>query len=136
MSAVVEEELPNMNFDDAIFAHSSWKMKLAKYLARPDHSLKVAEVASDKECALGKWLHSEGLKYSHLPEFKKLVSEHAQFHKEAANVVARADAGQNVTEEVALCANSAFGHASSSVVRTLQKVKSMVVKGEHELAHK
>jgi hypothetical protein len=33
-----------MDYAEAIKAHSDWKMKLKVYLAKPDHSLKVAEV--------------------------------------------------------------------------------------------
>jgi len=115
-----------MNFDEAITAHSQWKTKLASYIAKPDRSLKAAEVSLDSKCALGQWLSGEGKRYSSLPEFSKLVSEHAHFHKAAGSVITRADSGQSVTQEIALGANSEFANASSSVVQALVAMKHKV----------
>lgn len=116
-----------MNFDEAIRAHSDWKMKLGTYLRNPDGSLKSAEISPDNKCPLGQWIYGEGAKFSTLPEYEILRTEHAKFHKEAAQVVTKADSGQNVTEEVALGANSGFAKASSSVVSAIMKMKTKVV---------
>lgn len=113
-----------MNFDDAIRAHANWKMKLARYIQRPDHSLKPAEVALDSRCDLGKWLDGEGGRYSSLPEFSKLKREHQRFHKEAAAVISRADSGTDESEEVALGAKSEYGAASSAVVSAIMAMKA------------
>ena len=43
-----------MNFDDAIQAHSAWKMKLTLYIAKPDKSLNHNVVCKDNVCDLGK----------------------------------------------------------------------------------
>lgn len=58
-----------MNFQEAITAHTQWKMKLASYIAKPDHSLNASELGMDNKCLLGQWLHGEGHKHSSLPEF-------------------------------------------------------------------
>ena len=113
-----------MNIDDAITAHSKWKMKLSGYLARPDKSLNAAVVGLDTECDLGKWVHGEGRRYSKLPEFSKLASAHARFHKAAAAVIVKAESGQKVAEEVVVGARSEFGIASSEVVKSLMAMKS------------
>jgi methyl-accepting chemotaxis protein len=115
-----------MNFDEAISAHSQWKNKLASYIAKPDHSLNAVEVAADNKCPLGQWLYGEGKKHSSMPEFSKLVSEHAHFHRAASNVIKKADSGANVTQEVALGSNSEFASASSAVVQALMSMKSKV----------
>jgi Chemoreceptor zinc-binding domain len=113
-----------MDFNQAIAAHSGWKMKLSNYLNKPDHSLKPAEVALDSQCELGKWIAGEGAKYAKLAEFTKLKTEHSHFHKAAADVVRRADAGQNVSQEVLLGAHSEFTAASTSVVQAIMAMKS------------
>lgn len=115
-----------MNFDQAIAAHSEWKHKLAAYLKKPDHSLKAADIAQDNQCELGKWLAGEGRKHSNLPEYNTVKADHARFHKVAADVVRRADAGKDVSEEVMLGAKSEFVAASSAVVRSLMALKSKV----------
>lgn len=86
-----------MNFDDAITAHTQWKMKLSSYLSHPDDSLDVASVSADNKCLLGQWIGGEGAKYSSLPEFAKLRTEHTHFHKAVGDVVRKAAMGQNVT---------------------------------------
>jgi hypothetical protein len=112
-----------MNFDEAINVHSAWKQKLNTYLAKPDHSLKVADVEADNKCALGQWMQGEGQKHSALPEFSKLRTDHARFHKAAAAVVKKADAGEKVAGETALGAHSEFATASTAVVAAIMALK-------------
>jgi nitrogenase subunit NifH len=111
-----------MNFDQAIVAHSTWKRKLVLYIATPDHSLKVAEVGADNKCELGQWIAGDGSKYSSLPEFKTLREEHAHFHKAAADVIQKADSGQQLTTED-LGPRSKFGAASAAVVMAIATMK-------------
>lgn len=112
-----------MNFDEAIGAHSAWKVKLSMYLAKPDGSIKAAEVEKDNACKLGIWIHGEGSQHAALPEFTSLKSEHARFHKAAAAVVRKADSGQKVSEDIALGGDSDFSAASSAVVRAIMNLR-------------
>ncbi len=97
-----------MNFDDAIKAHSAWKMKLSNYISNPDKSLKHEEVCLDNKCELGKWIYSDGDKYNKESEFITLKNEHAKFHKAAAEVIKKADSGLSVSEEIQLGGSSEF----------------------------
>ena len=115
-----------MDFDQAIAAHAAWKNKLSKYLANPDQSLQPAEIALDNRCELGKWIAGEGQKFASLSEYSSVKSNHARFHKVAADIVQRANAGQEVSEEVVLGAKNEFGAASSAVVRSIMALKSKV----------
>lgn len=76
-----------MDFEEAISAHSAWKMRLKSYLMKPDQSLKPMEVAADDRCALGKWLQSEKKKHVAMPEFAKLCADHSRFHQIAADIL-------------------------------------------------
>jgi hypothetical protein len=113
-----------VNIDEAITAHAKWKMKLTLYLSKPDRSLQASVVEADNQCELGKWLHGEGRKYIRLPEFLKLVTDHAKFHKTAAEIIRKADSGQQVANELALGAKSNFASASSAIVMSLMAMKS------------
>jgi hypothetical protein len=53
-----------MDFDEAIKAHSAWKMKLSTYLKKPDGSLKPSEIQVDNKCQLGQWIYAEGARLS------------------------------------------------------------------------
>jgi hypothetical protein len=113
-----------MDFDKAIAAHSQWKGKLSTYLRKPDHSLQPNEVSADSKCDLGKWIAADGAKMASDPEFSKLKSEHARFHKAAADIIRRANAGEKVAEETALGSSSEFMSASGAVVQALVEIKT------------
>jgi hypothetical protein len=112
-----------VNIEKEILAHSDWKRKLSNYITKPDGSLKSSDVASDRNCELGKWIYGSS-EHSNGPEFNKLKADHARFHTAAAGVIRRADAGQNVAEEVLLGSNSEYGRASSDVVSSLMALKA------------
>jgi|ERR1700691_2834418 methyl-accepting chemotaxis protein len=113
----------NMTFDDAVNSHSEWKKKLYAYVSNPDGSTNVDEVGSNNKCKLGKWIRGDGRKYSGFPEFAKLIVEHTRFHKAAADIVSRADRGQDVSFEFGLGVGSEFSLASSAVVLAIMDMK-------------
>jgi len=113
-----------MNFDEAITIHADWKRKLSTYLRKPDGTLHPSEVALDNKCELGKWIAGEGRKFSQLTQFNSLKLEHTRFHKAAADVVRRADAGANTSAEVVLGADSEFSRASGAVVQAIMGMKA------------
>ena len=115
-----------MNFDEAIRAHSDWKMKLTRYLSNPDGSINVQELSKDHLCTLGKWLHGEGRSYKNVAEYQKLIQDHAHFHRAAADIVIRKDRGEDVKGDISLGGNSPFAKYSMSVVSLLMKMKTLI----------
>ena len=115
-----------MDFDEAIKAHSAWKMKLSKYIAKPDGSLVATDVGVDNKCPLGQWIHGEGGKHSSVVEFKTLKDEHAKFHKCAADVIKKADSGADTSQETALGGSSEFSKTSTNVVSAIMAIKRKV----------
>ena len=87
-----EEFFHGGNMKNAIDVHIAWKDRLAAQISGANsETLEISVVASDDHCALGKWIHSEGKKsFSHLPEFAELRSQHAQFHRNAGDVLREA----------------------------------------------
>ena len=112
-----------MDFDDAITAHSAWKQKLALYIRRRDGSIDPATVGRDDRCAMGQWIHGEGQQHVQLPEFRALQEAHSRFHRCAAEVVRRVDAGQVVSVERDLDEDSEFGHCSTDCVAAIVAMK-------------
>ncbi len=108
-----------MDFDEAIKAHSAWKLKLSGYLKKPDGSLKSSEVQMDNKCSLGQWIYGEGLKWSSLAEYSTLKVEHQKFHKAAAAVIQKADSGASVAEDTAIGGKSDFSTSSTAVVSAI-----------------
>jgi len=113
-----------MDFDSALDAHVAWKMKLSTYLRKPDGSLKADDILPDNRCVLGKWIYGEGATYSTLAEYKTLQQAHTQFLAAAADVVRRADAHENISDDIAFGSQSAYGKASSTVVLAITSMKA------------
>ncbi len=101
-------------------------MKLSAYIKNPDDSLNPETVCKDDQCALGKWIYGEGSTYSNEAEFGMLKTAHANFHKEAANIVRRAKNGEKVTDEIALGAKSKFAEFSTQVVIHIRNIRNKV----------
>lgn len=118
-----------MNFDEAIRAHSSWKLKLSTYLRNPNGSLQAMEVARDNACELGRWLQGEGRQFAGTPEYKALNAEHVRFHRAAAAVVTAADAGRSTSEDTALGSTSDYATASRNVVSAIMAMKKRAGSG-------
>jgi hypothetical protein len=112
-----------MNFDEAIQVHAAWKVVLSTYLRRIDGTLKAAEARVDNRCALGRWLHGEGKKYSSTAEYQILVSEHARFHRAAGEVIDKANSGQAMNADRILHFDSEYGIASRNVVKAIMDLK-------------
>ncbi|MGO8954015.1 MAG: CZB domain-containing protein [Rhodomicrobium sp.] len=114
-----------MDLDEAIQAHSSWKQKLAICLERRRGALKPAEIRADNRSELGQWLYGEGKKFSLLTEYNTLVSENARFHRAAAKLVEKANAGQ----EVAISSDSEFASASQDVIAAITELRKKLSGG-------
>lgn len=117
-----------MEFAQAVAAHTAWKRKFTKYLGKPDGSIEPLDVSLDKGCPLGQWIYGPGAKYSYLPEYSVLRSEHARFHRAAADVVLLANSGQSVGERITIGSQSEFTMASSAIVLAIMAMKKSVAK--------
>ncbi len=112
-----------MDFDQAIRAHADWRLKLSSYVARPNGTLNPAELQRDDHCSLGRWIHGDGLAHAAVPEFAELQAVHARLHEAAAELVKRADAGEDVSGEIALGASGPFAVASGIVITALLNMR-------------
>lgn len=111
-----------MNFDEAIAAHTSWKLKLRTFI-KGEGQLDAATVRKDDQCALGQWIYGDGAKHQADPEFQALKSEHAHFHVAAAAVVEQATQGDRLGAETMIGPASDFGKISSRVVASISAIK-------------
>jgi hypothetical protein len=116
-----------VNFDDAIQAHAAWKVRLAAYIKNPDGKIQSSEIGADNRCQLGQWLHGEAKqKFSSLPEYMTLISEHARFHRAAGKVVDQANSGQAVNAVAILGGTSEYATASLNVGKAIRDLRGKV----------
>jgi len=113
-----------MNFQQAVTAHTGWKMKVARYLSCPDGSLQAVVVRQGHRCELGKWLHGEGKTFEHLPEYQKLVEDHARLHESASELIRRTNTGETLRSETAMGDRSPYGLAARALVSSLRGLQA------------
>lgn len=111
--------------DQAIGAHSQWKIKLLTAVNGgevPDQ----AKCCVDNQCDLGKWIYNEGQKaHGARPEFIALRETHKKFHGTVGEVIDLvsqkkvADAKKNILE-------GAFYQRSKDVVKAISDLKTHV----------
>jgi methyl-accepting chemotaxis protein len=77
----------SLDFATAKLKHMSWKLKLRDFLdGKP--GLTAAQATSHKDCDLGKWMYSEGIKrYSNVPAMTELEKVHETLHKTIKTIV-------------------------------------------------
>ena len=117
-----------MNFDDAVSAHTKWKIRLRANIDGSGEKLDPAVVARDDACDLGKWIHGEGSRYKLLPEHQALRTAHAKFHKCASDVVARNAKGQKAEAEKLMANGGDFARNSNETISAIMAMKRVVPK--------
>jgi hypothetical protein len=115
-----------MDFDEAIKAHASWKIKLSTYIRNPNGSLKSIDIKPDNKCSLGKWIQESSSKHGSVSEYKELKLCHSKFHICAADIVDRADNGENLTDQIALGGKSDYNKLSRDIVKIIMALRKKI----------
>jgi hypothetical protein len=118
-----------MNFDDAISAHSQWKIRLQAVVNGTSmETLDPAVVGLDDKCVLGQWIHGEAKQYSGLPEYAALVQEHAHLHRCAADTLRLAQSGQAEKARTTLETGGTFIDACIRTINAIRHLRKKVEK--------
>lgn len=87
------------DFAVARVMHIGWKATLREFLDGKE-SMTLEQAVSHKECALGKWLHSEGLiKYGDMPEMQEFEKVHIELHATIEKVLQFKNSGDASSAE-------------------------------------
>lgn len=78
-----------MNLDEAVAAHTRWKLRLRLFLnGGADLGIDPGTAHRDDLCELGRWLHGQGeMEYGGGIDFEQLDCDHREFHEEVGRVV-------------------------------------------------
>ena len=115
-----------MNFDEAIQAHTNWKVRLENYArgALPE-AVDIGALKRDNACALGKWLHGDGRTHAADPKYGELIELHAAFHQCAGKMAEMVARGQGVEAGALINSReSEFGKLSLRVIGILMGFRS------------
>lgn len=112
-----------MNLDDAIKAHTEWKIKLRTAI-QAKQQLDATTIARDNACPLGQWLHGEAkTRHSTLSSYVTCVREHAAFHAQAGRVAAAINAGKYSEADAMLAAGTQYAAASTAVSAAVREFR-------------
>lgn len=112
-----------MDLNEAIKAHSDWKMKLRGAI-QAHTEMDVATIARDDCCALGKWLHGEAQsRFPGLKSYKECVNLHANFHKQASQVAVNINQGHYEQAAKMLGSGTPYTNASHAVIMAIGTLK-------------
>jgi methyl-accepting chemotaxis protein len=125
-----QSKISGLDFDGAITAHGKWKQRLLDFVAGGGEQLDPMVVGRDDQCALGCWIHGDGRALRGNAEYTDLKSEHAGFHRCAADVIRTHVAGNSdgAREQIA----GEFTNRSKRVIGLLERMRT----GEKKAAPK
>ena len=100
--------------------HLAWKLKVESFL-HGDRSLTEAQAVSHRDCELGEWLYSTGLKkYEHISQMRDLELAHIELHAIVRRIVQMKRAGDEARARLEL---KKLGPASNTLIRLLKEVE-------------
>lgn len=104
----------------AIAAHGQWKTRLKAAIAQGTSDFDVVTTRADNRCDFGKWLQS-GVAPEHRssPHYEICRKLHAEFHQNAAEVLALALQGRGADAEAKMAHGSPFAHVSAQLIREM-----------------
>lgn len=84
-----EEQFHGLDMKAALDAHTAWTKRLeGRINGTNNESLNIADVASDCNCTLGKWLHDAARQqFGNSIDYKELRRVHADFHLKAGEIL-------------------------------------------------
>ena len=104
----------------AIGAHGLWKARLKSSVDAGCIEMDAATIEKDNLCEFGKWLYSDGLKgITTDPNYQKIKSLHADFHKVVAKVLRFIEQGNNAAATEMMSMQGEYTLASQKLVEAL-----------------
>ncbi len=88
------QTVEQLNVLEALLAHVRVNKRLLNYIDGSSEGRLDAE-AMRCDCVLGRWIYGNGgIIYGEKPLFKELMSRHAEFHHQAAEIVCAVERGE------------------------------------------
>jgi CBS domain-containing protein len=108
----------NNVFNNAIEAHTQWKIVLNKHIEEGTVE-DIKKVGNCHICELGQWIYGEGTKYNQLPSFESMCTAHEHFHRVAAEVIFYSNSDNKDKARSLMTANGAFSQSSAKLIKAL-----------------
>ncbi len=110
-----------LEVDRAIAAHAEWKARLTRGVAEGRLEESTLEVLRDDRCELGRWLHRLPAETRAERAWALVRDMHANFHREASEIVALVHEGDLHDARMALEPDAPFEIASRRLLDLLEE---------------
>lgn len=117
-----QAQLSGLDFEGAIAAHGNWKKRLLDFVAGGGERLDPVVVGRDDQCALGCWIHGDGRVLRGDSNYLNLKTEHAGFHRCAADVIRLQVAGNSSAARAQIAGE--FSSRSKRVIGLLENMRA------------
>jgi hypothetical protein len=117
-----------MNFDDAIKAHTYWKVML-RWMVNGERPVDPENTADSAICELGRWIHGDGRRYADLPAYTDLIRTHEEFHIIAASVIRCVQDGKKDLAHAMLANDGEFTLASARTIEAIRVLENQSKSG-------
>jgi hypothetical protein len=117
-----------MDFDEAIAAHTRWKIRLFQGIRGHEELPEAAEIARVDLCDMGKWLAAEQARYASSVSHREVLTAHAEFHQRAADVARTLKGGDVAGAEAMLAPGRPYALASDAVIMAIATFRAEVKK--------
>lgn len=111
------------SIENALNAHSKWKVRLLDAIKESKSDFKVEEVQKDNACEFGKWLYSLSDSDRKVAESLNIKELHANFHKEAATILELAVNGKKTEALAKMDFGGGYRQITGKLVVALTKWK-------------
>jgi len=118
------ESSASFDFESAKAAHRAWKTRVRAHLNGDEDAIDPEHIASDRQCALGRWYFGAGKqKFGHLSEMQAIEEPHRQLHAKVKEIVDLKQAGETDQAEREL---ETVNRLSDRIVTLLDQVERQV----------
>ncbi|MBS4098003.1 MAG: PAS domain-containing protein [Sulfuricella sp.] len=114
----------SVDFSAARAKHLQWRTRIRDFLDGKE-AMDASKAVSHRDCDLGKWLYSGGLKkYGHLPEMQEMETLHEQLHSVIRDIVQLKNSGKQSEAERQF---TKIGDYSQQVIDLLNRIEQQAV---------
>jgi len=115
----------DIDFNEICHKHTQWRIRLNKFLSGQE-DLTLEQAGTHRDCALGKWIHSEGrTKFGDLREMLDLAKIHRDMHEAVIATIRAKQTGNRDAADASLAAVEAL---SRKVVQQIHMIELIVTK--------
>jgi hypothetical protein len=121
-----------MPFDNTLEEHRLTRVALRSGMLEGMHKrvgLVTSAFANERCCALGRWIHEDGLRWEDVPELQQLKLAHASFHTIALVIAMSITQGRLAEAAVMLEPDALFENAARMLAQAVSRFENRLVTG-------